>query len=878
MKNDQARFAVRVSVAAVQGALLAIGAMAAAHAAEGDVAVRELTQPTNFVEAGVGYVTQDSFKFGQYNGLFDKGPYGIFNFDARGGSAYDLNGSGTQRWRLFGTDLGLDTRSAGVEYGEQGSFRVFVGYDQLRSNYSDSYQTPFLGAGTNTLSLPGGWIKPVVPQVNATGGNFRALSPTTGLANALVSGVSTPPSAAQQAIVNNIIAADVPAFHDVDLDTTRKTVAGGFSYNFGPRWQALVTASQTDQDGLKALNMINLASGTVSSTNPNLIDQTTNQYNASLTYTGEKFFMTAAYYGSYYRNHVSSMTWENAFAPHTFATISTAPSNDFNQFSLKGGYNFSPTTKLVMGGSYARGTQNDAYISDASTTPIALPASSPNALVVATQFNAKLTARPMKDLNLALGYRYNNRDNRTSVNTYEFYDAGEPPGTTPSAFNAALGLPPGTLASNVNIYANRPYSKRTEQVNADADYRVAKGQSIKAGYEWQDIHRKCSGSWIDCADAPDATTNTVRLAWDANSLENLNGRLSYAYSERRVTYNENGWMAGNVPAGVGATTSVAAFLSQTGLGGYGPIAPWVPLQPGNLGIFFPNNSALPQALYGSRNDIHELPGMRRFYAADRDENKVRAMLNWDASERISLQGSVEYNDDDYTHSVYGLKTSRNLAATLEATFNLSESLSANAFYTYEEQKAGSAGLSYNSGQITNASTVGGVAGNTVVSGGCFDTVIDRNSNGKIDPCLNWATNMRDTINTFGGTFKGKLDLMGDVLYSQARTSIGVTGGTYANSPFAVAGRPAVVPAVIFIPASDLPDVKSNLFEIRLAGQYALDKTSAMRLFYWYQRLTSSDFAYDGMQYGTITSVMPNNQTAPSYNVSVIGVSYLYHWQ
>jgi len=31
---------------------------------------------------------------------------------------------------------------------------------------------------------------------------------------------------------------------------------------------------------------------------PNLIDQTTNQYNASLNYTGEKLFMTAAYYGS----------------------------------------------------------------------------------------------------------------------------------------------------------------------------------------------------------------------------------------------------------------------------------------------------------------------------------------------------------------------------------------------------------------------------------------------------------------------------------------------------------------------------------------------------------------------------------------------------
>ena len=63
--------------------------------------------------------------------------------------------------------------------------------------------------------------------------------------------------------------------------------------------------------------------------------------------------MTAAYYGSFFTNDVQSMTWENAFAPGTFASMSSAPNNEFNQFTLKGGYNFSPTTKLVMGASYS---------------------------------------------------------------------------------------------------------------------------------------------------------------------------------------------------------------------------------------------------------------------------------------------------------------------------------------------------------------------------------------------------------------------------------------------------------------------------------------------------------------------------------------------
>jgi hypothetical protein len=263
---------------------------------------------------------------------------------------------------------------------------------------------------------------------------------------------------------------------------------------------------------------------------------------------------------------------------------------------------------------------------------------------------------------------------------------------------------------------------------------------------------------------------------------------------------------------------------------------------------------------------------------------VRGTLNWDANEKFSLTGNVEYTDDDYTDSTFGLKGAKNLAVSLEAGYAVNGNFNLSAFYTYEEQKVNTAGASYSAGQITNTATVGGVAGNTVVSGGCFATVAEKNSNAKIDPCLNWATDMKDKINTVGANFKyaglmaGKLDLWGDLLYSEARTNVGVTGGTYANSPFAVSGQPAVVPAAFFIPAANLPEVESKLFALRITGQYLLDKASALRLSYWYQHLSSNDFAYDGMQYGTITSVIPTNQVAPSYNVSVIGLSYLYRWQ
>jgi MtrB/PioB family decaheme-associated outer membrane protein len=878
------------SLAAVHGAIIAMALTPIVHAADPSApnsAARALTSPTDVVEVGAGYVSDRSLKFGQYNGLFNQGIYGIFNFDLRGGGAYD-SGDPT-RWRIVGTDLGLDTRNVSGEYGQQGAFRITGSFDQLRSNRSDTYQTPYMGDGTNTLTLPSTWVVPRVPQLSTTAGNFRGLSPVTGLAPVVVGGILTQPTATQQATVNSTIAADVPAFHNVDLATKRTTEDVGFNYNINSRWDIKASAKHQTRDGVKVLSLV---SGTSAVTLPDLIDQTTDQYNVALNYTGENAFFQAAYYGSVFKNSVGSMTWQNPFIQTpTFSTMSSAPSNEFHQFSLTGGYKFSPTSKLVLNASYGRGTQNDTFLADPGNSPLGVPVSSLNGRVDWTSFLAKFTARPTKGLNFLASYKYDDRDNRTPVNTYEFYDAGEPKSATASPFNAALGLPAGTLGSNINIYANRPYSKKVNQATIEGDYAIASGNWLKAGYQYEQIERSCPGSWINCADAPKTRENTLRAEWRFNAMEDLNGRLGYARSQRRVDYDENAWlalvpMANVVPAG-GATTSVLGFFNQTGLGGFGPVAPFVPLQSGDLGIFFPNNSALPQGLYGSRNDIHEIIGMRRFNMADRDRDKVRSSINWQASERVSVQGALDYNKDNYKNSVFGLTDAQSWALNLDGTFAVNDALSASAYYTYEDQRSQSAGASYASGTITNAAFVG-QAGNSLVSGGCFSTVTLKNQNAKIDPCLNWSTDMRDKVDTFGAAFNyrglmgGRLDLLGDLIYTHARTNNDVRGGQYVNNPFAAAAPapalPAGTPAVFFIPGTALPTVTTKTVEFRLSGLYAIDPQSAVRVAYWFQRLTSNDYSFEGMQYGTITSVIPTNEQPFSYRVHVIGVSYLYQWR
>src|ERR1700756_1208992 len=102
MKTQQQEFALRVSVAAVRGALLALVLMQAARAddAAQEASVKELTTPAKTIEAGAAWVARDSFKFGKYNGLESKGIYGIGTLALRGGGSYDSNDA--SRWSLTG--------------------------------------------------------------------------------------------------------------------------------------------------------------------------------------------------------------------------------------------------------------------------------------------------------------------------------------------------------------------------------------------------------------------------------------------------------------------------------------------------------------------------------------------------------------------------------------------------------------------------------------------------------------------------------------------------------------------------------------------------------------------------------------------------------
>jgi MtrB/PioB family decaheme-associated outer membrane protein len=915
MKTNQNLFSVRISVLAVQGALMTMAILGSATArAVEDVSVADLAQPTSMIEIGATYVSptnsdnrsnvvrntngdKTSYKFGEYNGLQKEGFTADANFDIRGGGGY--NSDDTLRWNVKGTNLGRETRNLSAEYGKQGSFRINLGYDELLRNRSDTYMTPYQGAGGNNFTLPSNWITPVVPQ-NSASQNFRALDPTNGTANATVAGVNTAPSAGNLTTLANIRNADLPDFHNVNLYTKRTSANGGFSYQIDPQWDVNVSFKREKKDGYKPMSLVTSQVAEYAATLADPINQTTDQYNASLNYRGEKAFLSIDYYGSIFKNDINSVTFNDTSNLTKTATYAGAPSNQFHQFGLTGGYNFTSTTKLVMNGSYSRNTQNEAFVTAGQNGqfPLGLPTDSLHGLVVTKDFGLKLTAKPVKDLSLAAHYKYNDRDNQTPINTYYFHDANEANSGT-FAFGSIGGLTTAQLGSNLNVYNNRPYSKKVNQFGLDADYKVAKGQTIKVGYDWQQIDRTCD-TWYNCADAPTTKEDTLRAEWRGKLAETVQAKAGYEYSKRKVNYDENAFlslvpMANVTPttgAGAGATMSAYQYLLATGLTGFGPVAGNA-TNVGNALIFSPNNNIIPQALYGSRNNINELIGMRRFNMADRNRDKLKLGVNWDATEKLSFSAGYNYSNDDYTNSVYGLKSGKNGALNLDGTYAANDNFSVTAYYTLEDQRSKSAGDAYGSNSAgTGAANGSGSTGafatnaaNTNISGGvCYTTAATEHQNAKTDPCLNWSADMHDSVNTLGLSFKkmglmsGKLEMTGDLAFSWAKTDINVSGGSYIINPLAAAGAQPGGVGWYYIAASALPTITTNTIALKLAGKYKIDKSAAVRVDYGYTRMKATDWAYDGMQFGSGTNYLPTNEQAPNFKVQTVSAVYIYSFK
>ncbi|MGZ5642649.1 MAG: MtrB/PioB family decaheme-associated outer membrane protein [Usitatibacter sp.] len=799
MKASTQRFVMRASVAAVQGALAALAFIPAAYASDEDPAER--AKATNQIEVGALYVDKSSAKFGEFNGLDKSGTYGIVNFQLFGPAPDDS----AMRWRLFGLDLGLDTRSLQGEVGEQGKWRVTAGYDGVPRHYSDTYRTMWQGAGSTSLTLPAGYpaASTRLSVSNSAGGllaNWNNIQSPNATATTTGGGPAT------------LIPANMNNF---EVGTERKRSNLGASIIFAPGWSVTASLKHEEKDGTK-LSGINIGrfSG-LSALLPEPISNTIDQFEGAVSYVGKDFHFSVGYYGSIYKNDTNLWTVENAGANNAVlnnvARLAGSPDNEMHQFLFSGGYKFSPTTRLTVSGSEARLTQNESFIDSPAGSTWVVPSSSPNAKVINSFFLAKLVSNPIPNLGINAAYRYEDRDNRTPIRDFL---------TTVDVSGASTQ------------FSNEPIDRRVQQFNLDGDYRLGRGQSVKAGYEWQEIRRTSKADESPFR-ADKTRENTMRVEYRNSFNELVTGRVSYAYSQRRLDEYEQG----------------------------NP-------QPTNPPAPFPAADPL-------------LGGFEQFFLADRNRDKLRSTLNFQASDSVSLQGTLDYNQDKYPNLAFGLKESKSWVGSLDAAFAASETLTFNAFYTYEDMKMQLDSLAIARG-TTASILVPHVSGPPCAPyTGVANTLP---ADYYTDSCRQWSESQADKIHTLGvgvryrGLFGGRLDLSGELAYSKAKTPINVTGGTYYSN-----GVPNSATANVFVAAQSFPEVTSEMTDLRLKGTYALDKSSAIRVMYQYRKLKSSDWAYDAyinsaLGVLAVQSYIGPAITSPNYDVNVIGVSYIYRFR
>lgn len=444
---------------AVAAALAAWGT----HAAEGDEEIARLITPQSTVEAGIGFVSGDNTRFGQYTGMVDRKAYLLLDADVNKRSEGGL-------WlRASGRSLGLDSREVRLEANQQGNWGLFLEYWQLPR------------------------FSPYTPVTRLTGYD-TAMQTVNGQASAA----------------------------PVEMKTERRRLDFGAGKILGGNFDVQFRVRNEEKQGRRLFGR----SGSDFLVDP--IDYSTQIYEATAGYTGERLQLSGGYYGTNFQNGKTRLDVTGGTGG-AFTPISLPPGNQSHQLNLSGGYSITPTMRATF--KLARGvhTQEEAFMDTTTSRRTNL-----GGRVQTTFAQVGLTARPLPQLSLLGNVRYENRDDQTPVVDY---------------------FP--TLAASTATGENEPRSVRARVAKAEANYRLPMGFTLSGGMENENRRRNTSSVRV-VSFRPETDENSYRVELRRAMSETLNGSVAYIHSRRdgspwQTTVLSNA-------AGTGAGTTLGSNL------------------------------------------------------------------------------------------------------------------------------------------------------------------------------------------------------------------------------------------------------------------------------------------------------------------------------
>jgi hypothetical protein len=245
---------------------------------------------------------------------------------------------------------------------------------------------------------------------------------------------------------------------------------------------------------------------------------------------------------------------------------------------------------------------------------------------------------------------------------------------------------------------------------------------------------------------------------------------------------------------------------------------------------------------------------------------IKAGLNWEATEKLSLSISGKYTDDQYD-STYGVTNGNSWTANLDGTYAYSENGSISTYVTQQHRQRDMTDLQKSPTQLVSN------AGLTTQNGASTTAI-------GVPPGATWSDRLQDTETTIGlgakqgGMGGSKLELSEDLTYSLGKTGYG-TVLNYATTTSA-GGFTCSSPQILS--CGNLPNISSKMIQFKLIGKYTLNKSSKIAVGYEYQQLKSDDYYYNGLQLGSSpATLMPTNQQPTNYSVNVFSLGYAYNF-
>ena len=372
------------------------------------------------IETGAGYVSNDSFKFGEYNGHDEQGLFPVLDVDAqyRDGEANYLE--------LEADSLGLDTRRFELEGGTQGQYRINLLLDQIYRYELDTARTPYRGDTQQTL--PPGWVE----------------GSTTSTMTTLEQDLDQRDFSSRRRIVSLGSRIIQNRNWSYDARFERQTREGEIPFG--------AAIGTTFADARAAL----LAKP---------VDYVIDRFELAANYRDNDLVGTLSYVVSAFDNDNRALRWENAFSVGSESgQMALEPDNEMQQINATGQYRGFDDVALNGSLTLARLTQNERFLPYTVNDVVAAPPLPQNSLdgkvdIARINGNAMWTTGPKSRAKFYWEYFEHVDDTDRATYSYVIAD------------NALSGTP----------RANFPYDFRTRKLGAEASYRMERDDRISGG-------------------------------------------------------------------------------------------------------------------------------------------------------------------------------------------------------------------------------------------------------------------------------------------------------------------------------------------------------------------------------------------------------------